>query len=253
MSEINYEIISQYVAGELNGAALEAFEKQMQENAELAAEVTIYRAIESDQLLITTYKEEKAKLSESLQQLNTSYFKKKQSKVIQIKYWWYAATAVAAAVIIVLILRPFAGEDFNNEKLFAYYTKDIEPLSAGERGTDNDTALLRIVNLFNKRDYEHSLPLLKNALARDSSKTDLLIATGFCFLQINQPDSAIKIFNHIINGNTVYTNQATWYKALTLLKENKIDSCYKVLESLPADADNREEASELMKKIKKKS
>ena len=253
MSEINYEIISQYLNGELTGEALAAFEKQMQEDSELAAEVNIYRIIEADQSFFIKNKAEKEKLAGSLEELNKDYFKKNEAKVIGINRWWYAAAAVAAAVVFILILRPFGEETFDNNKLFAYYTKDVEPLSAVERGANEDTLLLQAVNLFNKKDYKKSLPLLKNTLASDSAKTDLLIATGFCFLQINQYDSATKIFNYLVNGNTVYKNKATWYKALTFLKKNKIDSCYKILETLPVDADNIKEARELMKKIKEKS
>jgi len=250
MSEFNYETISQYLAGELTGKALATFEKQMQEDANLAAEVNIYRTIEADQLFITKHKAEKEKLAASLQELNKTYFKEPKAKIVKINRWWYAAAAVAAAVVSILILRPFGGENFNNEKLFAHYAKNIESLSTGERGTGSDTLLLEAVNLFNKKDYNNSLPLLKNILVNNPNETDLVIATGVCYMQISEYDSAIKIFDNLANGNTVYKNQAIWYKALTLLKENKIDVCYKVLESLPADADNIKEARELMRKIK---
>jgi tetratricopeptide (TPR) repeat protein len=252
MSEINYEIISQYLDGELTGEALTAFEKQMQEDAELAAEVNIYRTIESDQSFNILNKAEKEKLAASLTGLTKDYFKKNEAKVIGINRWWYAAAAVAATVVFILILRPFGGETFDNEKLFAYYSKNIESLSAGERGADNDTLILQAINLFNKKDYEQSLPLLKKILTSKPNETDLIIATGICYLQTNHPDSAIKIFDRVANGNTVYKSEAIWYKALALLKENKPEECYKVLESLPADADNIKEAKELMKKIKEK-
>lgn len=252
MSEVNYEIISQYLDGELTGEALAAFEKQMQEDAELAAEVNIYRTIESDQLFATKNKAEKEKLAASLEELNKDYFKKTEAKVIGINRWWYAAAAVAAVVVFMLVLLPFGKETFDNEKLFAYYAKDIEPLSAGERGANDDSILLQAANFFNRKDYERSLPLLKNVLIRKPNETDIAIATGICYLQTNQPDSAIKIFDQVANGNTVYKSQAIWYKALTLLKENKPEDSYRVLESLPAEADNINEAKELMKKIKEK-
>ena len=252
MNEINYEIISQYLDGELTGETLAAFEKQMQEDAELAAEVNIYRTIEADQSFITKNSTEKEKLSQSLQELNKTFFKKPESKVLKITRWWYAAAAVAAAAIFILILKPFAGEKFNNEKLFAYYSKDVESLSASQRGASNDSLVLQAVSLFNKKDYAGSLPLLKNILAGKPNETDLFLATGICYLQTNKPDAALEIFNTIAKGNTVYKNQATWYKALVLLKQNKPDDCYKVLESLPAEADNIKEARELMNKIKER-
>ena len=252
MSEINYEIISQYLDGELTGEALTAFEKQMEEDASLAAEVTIYRTIEAEQSFITKHSAEKETLAGSLQELNKTFFKKNEAKVIKLNRLWYAVTAVAAAAIFILILKPFAGEKFNNEKLFAYYSKDVESLSASQRGAGNDSLILQAVSLFNKKDYTGSLPLLRSVLAGKPNETDLFLATGVCYMQTNRYDSAIKIFDQVANGNTVYKNQATWYKALVLLKQNKPDDCYKVLESLPAEADNIKEARELMKKIKER-
>jgi len=252
MSEINYEIISQYLDGELTGEALAAFEKQMQENEKLAREVNIYRTIEADQSFVIKNKTEKEKLAASLAKLNGDFFKKNEAKVIGINRWWYAAAAFAAAIVFILIVRPFEAETFDNEKLFAYYAKDVESLSAAERGSNNDTLLLQAVNLFNKKDYAQSLPLLKSVLAGKPNETDIIVATGICYLQTNQYDSAIKVFDEVANVNTVYKNLAIWYKALVLLKENKPEDCYRVLETLPPEADNIKEAKELMKKIKQR-
>ena len=250
MSEINYEIISQYLDGELTGDALAAFEKQMQENADLAAEVNIYKTIEAEQTFNIKHRAEKENLTSSLHELNKTYFKKNEAKVVTMNRWWYAAAAVAAAVILIFVIRPFGGEAFNNEKLFAYYSKNVEPLSAGQRGAKTDTLELKAVDLFNKKDYAGSLPLLKKVLAEKPNETDLLLANGISFLQVNQTDSALRIFNIIAEGNTVYKKQAIWYKALVLLKQNNLNECYIKLESLPPEADNYKEAKELMKKIK---
>ena len=48
---------------------------------------------------------------------------------------------------------------------------------------------------------------------------------------------------------SVFKNKAIWYKALTYLKQDKREECYKILVTRPVDADNFKEAKELMKKI----
>jgi hypothetical protein len=57
------------------------------------------------------------------------------------------------------------------------------------------------------------------------------------------------IFDEIAGGLTVFKNEAVWYKALSLLKQNKLEECYQVLDGLPAEASRYKEAKELMKKI----
>jgi tetratricopeptide (TPR) repeat protein len=124
-------------------------------------------------------------------------------------------------------------------------------LPEAQRGNNADSLLLKAAALYNKKDYSGALPLLQSSIAGRPDETAFVLATGLCFLKTNQYDSAIKIFDKINEGNSVYKNQGAWYKALTLLKENDIPGCQKLLESIPADSDKFNDAKELMKKIKK--
>jgi tetratricopeptide (TPR) repeat protein len=247
MSEINYEIISQYVDGQLTGEALLAFEKEMQANAELANEVALYKTINEELAQQVNNEKEEQALTNNLKGLSEKHFKKEQAKVKGINRWWYAAAAAAA--IIIIVVRPFSPEPFNNEKLFAYYMKDAERLPAVQRGNNDDTLLLKAANFYNNKDYPNALPLLQNILTRKPDETELHLAAGICYLQTGQYDSASKVFDQIAGGSTVFNTQATWYKALVFLKQNKIDECYHLLATLSKDADKYEAAQQLMKKI----
>lgn len=249
MSEINYEIISQYVDGELSGEALFAFEKEMQANAELVKEVALYKTINEELSQQVKNEKEEQALTNNLKGLSENHFKKDQAKVKSINRWWYAAAAAAAAAILITVIRPFPSEPFNSEKLFAYYIKDIEELPAGQRGNNDDTVLIKAVNFYNNKDYPNALPLLQNILTGKPDETELQLAAGICYLQKGQYDSASNVFDRIAGGSTVFNIQATWYKALVFLKQNKIDECYHLLAALPNDADRYKSAQQLMKKI----
>lgn len=250
MSEINYEIIQQYINGELSGEALLAFEKEMQVNPELVKEVALYKMIEGEMTLHLQQQVDQQNLSTTLKDLSHQYFKKKEAKVKSINHWWYAAASVAAAAaILFFIFRPFSSGAFNSEKLFAYYVKEVEPLSSAERGNKADTLVTRAVSLYNKKDYQHAMPLLQSISVKQPGDVQLLMATGICYLQTGQYDSSINLFDKISTGTTVFKNDAVWYKALVFLKQNKPEDCYTVLLTLSNDADKYKEAQELMKKI----
>ena len=248
MSELNYEMISQYLGGELSGEALITFEKEIASNPALAKEISLYKTIDEEMPFRLKHQEEKKNLSATLRRFNEAYFNKPVAKVKNITRWWYAAGAVAAAAILIFIFKPFSSQTFNNEQLFANYIKDVEDLPGSQRGS-NDTVLLNAISLYNKKDYVNTLPLLQNILTNKPGETELVLATGICYLQTGKYDTAINVFNKIVDGASVFKNKATWYKALTYLKQDKREECYKILAMLPVDADNFKEAKELMNKI----
>jgi predicted Zn-dependent protease len=250
MSEINYEIINQYLEGELSGEALLAFEQEMLTNPSLAKEVALYKNINDEMSAHLQQEKEEQALIGNLKKLSEQYFKKPAGKVRSINRWWYAGVAAAAAAVLLFVIRPFSGSSFNNEKLYTYYIKDVESLPGGERGNPDDSLLVRAADLYNQKDYTKALPLLRDILARKPDETQVKLASGVCYLQTGQFDSATRVFNEIVSGTTVFKNEAVWYKALSALKQNKLDECYRILESLPAEASRYKEAKELMKKIK---
>jgi predicted Zn-dependent protease len=253
MNEINYELINQYLEGELSGEALLAFEQEMLVNPDLAKEVTLYKKINDEMSGHLQQEKEELALTGNLEKLNEQYFKKPQGKVRSINRWWYAAAAAVAAAVILFMISPFSGSSFSNEKLYAYYSKDVEALPGGERGNPDDSLLVKASDLYNRKDYSKALPFLREILTRKPGETQLKLASGICYLQTGQFDPATGVFNEIASGTTVFKNEAVWYKALTELKQNRLDECYRILESLPAEAARYKKARELMKKIMSRS
>jgi tetratricopeptide (TPR) repeat protein len=255
MNEFNYDIISQYLAGELVGEELIAFEKKLQTNTALANEVQLYKTIETELYDSLKNKLEKENLTATLTTLGNAHFKKNEAKVVAInKRWWYAAAAVAAAVILFFILMPnkTKTEPFNNETLFAgYVAKSVDELSFGQRGK-NDSLLIKAASLYNKKEYATVLPILENEIADNPNETQLILATGVCYMQTGQYNFAINFFDQIANGKTAFASKAQWYKALVLLKQNKLADCKLALQQIPNNADDYASTVELLKKIEKR-
>lgn len=254
MNEFNYDIISQYLAGELVGDELIAFEKQLQTNAALATEVKLYKTIDGELSSLQKNKTETESLTNTLHHLGKAHFKKNVAKVVSInKRWWYAASAVAAAVILFFVLQPSKKiETFNAETLYAsYLNKSVDELSFSERGKNNPQ-LIKAASFYNKKDYISALPLLENEIADNPNETQLILATGVCYMQTNQYAFALRFFDDIANGKSVYKNKAEWYKVLVLLKQNKFAECKIAIQLISKDADDYNNAVELLNKIENK-
>jgi predicted Zn-dependent protease len=251
MSEFNYELIDQYLAGELSGEALAAFEKEMQASPALVNEVELYKNIQNEMKVQHQHIEEENKLRNTLTSLNKKYFEKKGAPVIKMNKRWLFAVAAVAAAVIVFIFWPSPGQSYNNEKLYAYYTKDVESLSTGERGANTDSFLIKAANSYNQKKYAEALPMLQQLSVKYPDDKSLQLAAGISLMQTGQADAAIVIFDSLVAGQTVYKDQGTWYKALALLKQNKLDECSGLLKSFPKEAGKYKEAMELIKKIEK--
>lgn len=244
-------MIEQYVSGELTGQERIAFEKKMQEDPMLAQEVDLYRSIGQEIRDMGQAHEQEQALRNNLQALNKEYFQEQAPVVKMKRVWWIAGAAAAAAAILLFVIKPFSAEKFSNEKLFSYYTEDVAELSPGQRGGADDSLLARVATLYNKQEYSEAIPLLETLINRHPADNELLLAKGISQLKINQPDSALVVFNSLINGQSVFKNQGLWYKALALLKQNKLAECAEALNDISPVSDRYKLSQQLLKKIKK--
>jgi hypothetical protein len=253
MNEFNYDIIDQYLRGELKGEALQDFEKQLAENKKLANEVALYKNMDEEMLLHFKDKDNEEQLRNNLQDLNKKhFFDTPKSKVVPFNKWWLAA-AVAVIGIIVLVVNPFSSTTaFNNQALYAQYTSNIEALPSVERGNNTDSLLIEATNLYNQKNYAKALPILLNVTNKTNNDKQLILATGICYLKIEKLDAALAIFNPLSAEQTVFKDKATWYKALIFLKQNKLTDSYNTLQSISPYADDYKAAKELMEKIDNK-
>ena len=250
MSEFNYEIIDRYLAGELTSEELAAFEKQMRADPALANEVKLYKTLGEDIKLVSQPDKTEKELRGNIATLNKEYFKP-EAPVIKMKKIWWLGAAAAVAAIVLLMVKPFTGEKFNNEKLYTYYSEQIDQLSPVQRGSADDTELVKAAELYNSKQYEQVVPMLDKLITAHPDDKDLALAKGVSLLQTGNAQSAITIFDEIIKSETVYKNPALWFKGLSFLKIKKLSECRDVLKNLPASADKYKEAQELIKKIEK--
>lgn len=251
--EIDYFEIEQYFLGELKGDTLINFEKKLQNDSDFAKEVSLYKEINNTLSSRFSNYDEENKLRNTLEDIgntqikNTKCFSKptvaKKTKVFSIMS--YTKYLVAASVIL------FASIFWINSKKEApsYYDyNQIAPIELTVRGDNNET-LIKAQNAFNNKNFVEAEHIFRSLLAEDSTKTALQLYLGICLLEQNKFELADKIFNTIIQGNSVYKNKAIWHLALSKLKQKDYKNCKKVLKTLSKDADDYQKAKDILKKI----
>lgn len=239
--------IERYVDGELSGQELAEFEKRLESDSDLAAEVQLFqqaKASLSDQFV---HEEAENNLKATLQEVSPSYFqeKKKQARIIPLlRRYGLPAAGIAAAVVLILIFQPFQGS------LYDQY-KQLPTASFIEQSASDLADLAAAQQAFNQKDYATALNIFQQYLNEEANRDDVEIRfyTGLCHLELDQLSPARSIFESLHAGNSVYQTEGTWYLAMTYLKEEDWERCVEYLRQIPEGTERWEEAQRLLSKL----
>ena len=253
--EIDYLEIENYLLGELKGDSLHKFEEKLQNDAHFAKEVALYKEINSSLSSRFSNYDEENKLRNTLEDLGNFHIKnnsklklveqaaKPKTKVFSIKK--YTKYLVAASVIL------FASILWMNsdKKAPNYYDyNQFEQIDLVVRG-DNNSHLIEAQNAFNAKDFLKASKEFKILLKEDKTKVELQLYLGICLIEQNKFQLADEILSGLSKGNSIYKNEATWYLALSKLKQKDYKTCNDLLKTIPKDTEKYAQAQNLLDKL----
>ena len=193
-------------------------------------------------------------LHDTLQQLGAEHFKQAApgkkggggGRLFHLpRVWWAIAAGVAGLVAAWLLLRPAGSED-----LYARY-RNFDEASFTLMGNDSAQQSRQIAaEAFNNKDYATASKALQAYLQTHPDELELQLYSGFCFLELGQYNKAISAFQKIrATPNNAWAEEATWYLALTYLRQNNRDQCAKTLRSIPKGSSRYEVGQQLLKAL----
>lgn len=230
-----------------------AFEKALQADPALQELVTLQREVEAGLQQHFGADDQREQLKATLQPLQQEYFGDKSSKqptvpakpakVIAFRKYLTVAVGVAAVLIIGLFVwDPFTGNLYEK-----YAATQMD--SQTERGSHVDSVLVAATAAFNSKDYVVAAVNLAEVVQQQPTNTYAAFFLGVSLLQTDQIAQARGIFEKLILGGSAFKYDATYYEALSFLKENDKSTAKDWLEKIPADAPIFAKAQELMKKL----
>jgi len=245
MEELRYIEFDNYLNHELSDTELKSFEEKLKTDADFKQEFEIYKALESS--LASKFKNEEAEkeLRNTLSSLGSQYIRpiensKKETKIITLFNYKKLMVAASIALIISFFL-------FNNGKPVYGDFSNHSNLELVVRGKNND-AIVNAEKAFNSKNYKEALQQL-TILSETQNDIEIELYKGISQLELSNYVEADVIFNKISAGNSSFVNKATWYKALSLLKQEKYEDCKRVLKTIPESAEEYKQAKKLLKKL----
>lgn len=244
MDEKTILLFDDYLQGALSPEAKEAFESRLKTEPALKDAFVIFRDV--NQHLHHYHSEERATFKDTLKKVSDQYIApsvapKKEVKVIRFNPWKYA---IAAAVVVLLGLTFMFS---SGDPLYAEYAFN-DSISLVERDGEG-TAFAKAETAFNAKEYQEAIGYFDAILASDGANAEVQYYKGIALVEVEKYDKADAIFSQLADGNTLYKHKATWYNALSKLKQDDENACKQLLEKIPAGAEDYEVAQELLKKL----
>ena len=238
--------IEQYLNDEMPPQERTDFEWQLQNNAALKNNFDLYNSI-NNTMKAEEVSEDENELAKTLQQLNRKYILP-GSQVKQGNFRKWMAAAAAVLILIFGGIYFFSDKNMSTEKLYASYAEHA-PVKIQLRGNTADSFAGMAADKFNNKQYAEALPLLEQYSKQQPGDIQMIFSLGICYLETNRFTDAEKTFSTIAAGLTAYSETATWYLALTALKQKDIKKCRSILNSIPQTSAWYTKAKALLEKL----
>lgn len=261
-NELEHDIIERYLRMEMTPEEQALFEKSLEENSEIKEQVALYKALysvpDNDDWLefkgdpdivkkeASLFRsQETLQFSERLKKFRNSKSKKKK-KVFNIRL---LSTVAAAILIAIFILYP---RDLDPSSLFDQYHNWDELPSYVSKGDSNSDAYKELELLFRAKEYQK---IITQTDKFDSSIYEFdqqaILFVGAAHLELNQYKEALKVFDILIQSNSIDAHKGYWYSALTFLKQGNKEKAIEVLEIISNNTTYYKHniAKELLKKL----
>lgn len=241
LDERTYQLVEQYLNGELKGQELIDFEEKIASIPQLKEVVNINKELlahfneghvveETDPDLEKMYTAKeveifKGKLVATLEEhKKQNPIIKKEATVKKIS-WKLIAAAVAASILVVVACFYYynLNSEISSEELFAQHFTQ-EPLSLTTKG-EGEEIISEIEKSYNNQNFVAAEPLLSSMLDSLSIEHpfwfDLQLSQGISLLKLGKNKEAKDIFNTLRKSDSIDAPKGNWYYILTVLKEGK--------------------------------
>ena len=240
MNEEMYIAFENYLNDELSIEEKVNFEEKLQNDSKFKSDFNLYK--ETTSFIENKFDSKTIDFKENLKSISKGHFsenKEDKSRVINFKPLYYA---IAASVVIafgtwfMMQGNPEYG-DFNQHEN-AYFT---------ERGSVIKN-LKAAQNAFNEKNYKLAIENFEIVL-KEYDKPEVRFFYGISLLEESQFADAESNFTNLQKGTSIYKDKATWYLALSKLKQNQLEECKNYIKQIPEDAEDYTKAQKLLDKL----
>lgn len=239
MNDERYILFENYLSNELSAEEKTNFEKQLAEDSELASAFEIFKDLNLHFGNKFGNQEELKAFKKNLKSISKEHFKTKKPKVVAFKPWQYAIAASVAILVGLFVFQNInpSFDDYNNPEMATFI----------ERGDVNENLKLA-QDAFNAQKYKTAIPYFE-AVLKENKSPEIQYFYAVSLLEDNQFQKAETNLSELKTGASIYKDKATWYLALSKLKQEDYKSCKEILQTIPDDFEDYDQVQELLNEL----
>lgn len=242
----NTEKIDRYLRGDLPETEKSAFESQLAQDNELAAELAVQKDLEQ----FLRKQDRREALKSQLGNIGKDFFQEvptqEKGRIVSLQrrpaLRW--AIGLAAAIALLLVARLV----FFQPSLYEQYGQH-PPLAMIEKSNEAQDKLAAMEAAFNQKNYAEALPLLQAYVQEKPEDLQAELYLGISLLETGQYPTARSIFSKINKSESSFVDYGQWYLALSYLKEGNQAECRKILQEVPVESEFAQKAQDLLKRL----
>ncbi len=221
-SKYTFELIEQYLAGELEGEALLSFKEDLANDQALQAAVEQQR---NTHKAVDIYAQIRTKDQVRALHEQVKLARRQQRRLV-------IPLAATIALLVAVGLWLFVGNSSTqvtpDELVAANF--DLYPNRITTMG-DTDSLLAEGMSAYEEQDFETALRVF-SAMPNDLPESDLIhLYGGISYLGLHEPDNGLLVLGRIEEGSP-YREAARWYEALAYLQKKEITQARTILEEI---------------------
>lgn len=245
--EERYELIEQYLGGDLPAAERDKFDRLLQADQALRSELLLHQELHD-----ALGNQELRSFEKLVRQAGEDYIKKNEFETPgpPIKYW-----QMAAAVLVLLVagigLYLATHREPDAEQLFAAYFTPYEVpgnLRSEETSVTSQVSFSEGLSSYSKGQFQEAVVHFNEAVKENPDQMMAVFLRGVSYLHIGNVKLAEEDLKAVIaDKNNLFSDQAKWYLALNYLKQERLEEAKSLLEELSKE--NHLKASELNEQL----
>ena len=239
MNDERYIVFENYLSNELSAEEKANFEKQLADDSELASAFEIFKDLNLHLENKFGNQEELKAFKKNLKSISKQHFKTKKPKVVAFKPWQYAIAASVAVLVGLFVFQNInpSFDDYNNPEMATFV----------ERGDVNENLKLA-QDAFNAKNYKMAITYFE-AILKENKSPEIQYFYAISLLEQSQFQKAETNLLDLKWGTSIYKDKATWYLALSKLKQEDYRSCREILLSIPDDFEDYDQVQELLNEL----
>lgn len=240
MQEEIYEIFENYLNEKMISEEKATFENQLHNDDKLRTQFELYK--ETTRFLEVKFSNETLDFKDNLKKISTNHFSENsynKSKVISLQSKWFAI----AAVLVVFIGIWFLNQGENPSYLDYNMHNEANFMERSDVNLDLKVAQ----DYFNSKEYKKASETF--AKIENLTNPEIQLYYAISLIEINNYSKSKILLKNIIQGNSVYKEDAIWYLALSSLKQKKYEESKKYLQQITEDSEKYSQAQELLNDI----